>query len=113
MPDVTAVFQIVSFLCALLALHVMQQAWLDPASKGDAKWLQVARRAAYGMLTIGLAWNIKLIETRPTPPTFAEFLMVIGIGLMFFVRAVILFQHRNDRVIFKRSGPIGERIIHQ
>jgi hypothetical protein len=111
MPDVTAVFQIVSFACALLALHVMQQAWLDPASKGDARWLQLVRRLAYGLLIIGLAWNIRDHDQRGTAPTLAEFLIVLGIALMFLVRSVILYQHRNDRITFKQSP--AERIIHQ
>jgi len=110
MPDTTAVFQIISFACALLALHVMQQAWLDAASKGDSRWLQVARRFAYMMLILGIAWNIRDHDQRGTVPTLAEFLIVTGIAMMFLVRAVILFQHRNDRMIFKRPS---ERILHR
>jgi len=96
MPDLTVVFQILSFACAILALHVMQQTLLDSSSTTDPWWLQVARRMGFVFMICGLAWNISYHDTRELPATWPEYLIVIGLIFIFGVRAIILFHHRHD-----------------
>lgn len=111
MPDLTVCFQVVSFICALLVLYVMQQTWHDPVSRGDSMSFRVARRVAHVLIALGLAWNISYHDTRSLPASAPEFLTVVGFTLNFLVRAIILHRHRNDRVEF--IGGRIQNIIHQ
>lgn len=94
--DLTGPFTLLSFTAALLALFVMQATWNDALSQTDPVWLQWARRLSYVGLILAMMWVLLSMDDHgwvPTPPVFG---LLLSLNLMFFVRALNLFHHRND-----------------
>jgi cell division protein FtsW (lipid II flippase) len=94
--DLTGPFILLSFTGAILALFVMQATWNDALSQTDPPWLQWIRRMTYIALILAMMWVILSMDDHgwvPTPPIFT---LMLALNLMFFVRAINLFHHRND-----------------
>lgn len=103
--DLIVPFQILSFICAMLSLYVMQQTWNDKMSKDDPPILQHARRVGFMILTLGILWRISYLDKFNERPSAPEFMTVVALTLMFFVRAMLLHSHRNDRKRASQAQP--------
>jgi len=105
--DNTTPFAVISLVCVMLSLYVMQSIDHDESSLTDPKWAQWTRRAAFVALIVAMMWRVSftiLTDDMPTPP---EFLAVAALTVMFGVRAVILRKTRAHRLrVAKINGLI-------
>jgi hypothetical protein len=95
--DLSNLYIVLTFLCASLALYVMQASWYDAMIHHDPEWLHTVKRVSHVMLIWGLMWSLAWATKFGYLPTPPDLLVLGALTMMFAVRAVLLYRHRIER----------------
>jgi predicted membrane channel-forming protein YqfA (hemolysin III family) len=99
--DLSSLYIVLTFLCAFLALYVMQASWHESVTHSDPEWLQSVKRISHVMLIWGLMWSLAWATKYNYLPTPPDLLVLGALTVMFAARAVLLYRHRNDNAAKK------------